>query len=127
MATQLKHTDFAYTPAPTPRPNIRVAFIAGEATAAVHDAMAKLPADTRDGTLDDLVWDQGVAAVEDVTLIQSMTCALIEKAQDFYLWPVFTLSKEGKWATDRVMLLGDAAVSLFSSSSSLYHYGAPSV
>lgn len=36
---------------------------------------------------------------------------LIKKAQDFYLWPVFTLSKEGKWATNRVMLLGDAAVS----------------
>ena len=36
---------------------------------------------------------------------------LIEKAQDFYLWPVFTLNKHGKWATDRVMLLGDAAVS----------------
>jgi hypothetical protein len=36
---------------------------------------------------------------------------LIEKAQDFYLWPVFTLSKFGKWSTDRVMLLGDAAVS----------------
>ena len=37
---------------------------------------------------------------------------LIEKAKDFYLWPVFTLTKSGKWATDRVMLLGDAAVSL---------------
>jgi 2-polyprenyl-6-methoxyphenol hydroxylase-like FAD-dependent oxidoreductase len=36
---------------------------------------------------------------------------LIEKATDFFLWPVFTLSKEGKWSTDRVMLLGDAAVS----------------
>lgn len=36
---------------------------------------------------------------------------LIEKAKDFYLWPVFTLSKEGKWSTNRVMLLGDAAVS----------------
>ncbi|KAM3419432.1 hypothetical protein BST61_g5358 [Cercospora zeina] len=34
---------------------------------------------------------------------------LIERAQDFFLWPVFTLSKEGKWSTDRVMLLGDAA------------------
>ncbi|KAK5163931.1 uncharacterized protein LTR77_010326 [Saxophila tyrrhenica] len=34
---------------------------------------------------------------------------LIEKAEDFYLWPVFTLSKQGKWSTDRVMLLGDAA------------------
>ncbi|USW47325.1 Putative FAD-binding domain, FAD/NAD(P)-binding domain superfamily [Septoria linicola] len=34
---------------------------------------------------------------------------LIEKAEDFFLWPVFTLSKEGKWSTDRVMLLGDAA------------------
>jgi len=34
---------------------------------------------------------------------------LIEQAQDFFLWPVYTLSKEGKWATDRVMLLGDAA------------------
>lgn len=37
---------------------------------------------------------------------------LIEKAQDFFLWPVFTLTKHGKWSTDRVMLLGDAAVSL---------------
>lgn len=36
---------------------------------------------------------------------------LIEKAQDFFLWPVYTLSKHGKWSTDRVMLLGDAAVS----------------
>lgn len=34
---------------------------------------------------------------------------LLEAAEDFYLWPVFTLSKEGKWATDRTMLLGDAA------------------
>ncbi|EMC99559.1 hypothetical protein BAUCODRAFT_29925 [Baudoinia panamericana UAMH 10762] len=34
---------------------------------------------------------------------------LIEKAQDFFLWPVFTLTKHGKWSTDRVMLLGDAA------------------
>lgn len=34
---------------------------------------------------------------------------LIRTAQDFYLWPVFTLSKEGKWATERTMLLGDAA------------------
>jgi salicylate hydroxylase len=39
---------------------------------------------------------------------------LIEKTEDFYLWPVFTLSKSGKWSTDRVMLLGDAAVSLYS-------------
>ncbi|KAM0707678.1 hypothetical protein Q7P35_004325 [Cladosporium inversicolor] len=37
---------------------------------------------------------------------------LIEKTEDFYLWPVFTLSKHGKWSTERVMLLGDAAVSL---------------
>ncbi len=41
---------------------------------------------------------------------------LIEKAEDFYLWPVFTLSKEGKWSTNRTMLLGDAAVSLDTSS-----------
>ncbi|KAF9730735.1 hypothetical protein PMIN06_006377 [Paraphaeosphaeria minitans] len=34
---------------------------------------------------------------------------LIEDAQDLYLWPVFTLSKGGKWATDRVMLIGDSA------------------
>lgn len=34
---------------------------------------------------------------------------LIEKTEDFYLWPVFTLSKHGKWSTERVMLLGDAA------------------
>ena len=37
---------------------------------------------------------------------------LIEQAQDFFLWPVYTLSKQGKWSTDRVMLLGDAAVRL---------------
>lgn len=36
---------------------------------------------------------------------------LIKKAEDFFLWPVFTLSKFGKWATNRTMLLGDAAVS----------------
>ncbi|KAF2876423.1 hypothetical protein BDV95DRAFT_225323 [Massariosphaeria phaeospora] len=34
---------------------------------------------------------------------------LIEDAQDLYLWPVFTLSKGGKWATERVMLIGDSA------------------
>ena len=36
---------------------------------------------------------------------------LIEQAQDFFLWPVYTLTKHGEWSTDRVMLLGDAAVS----------------
>ncbi|KAF1845694.1 FAD/NAD(P)-binding domain-containing protein [Cucurbitaria berberidis CBS 394.84] len=34
---------------------------------------------------------------------------LIEDAGDLFLWPVFTLSKGGKWATDRVMLIGDSA------------------
>ncbi len=34
---------------------------------------------------------------------------LLQAAEDFYLWPVFTLSKEGTWSTDRTMLLGDAA------------------
>ncbi|KAK8104812.1 uncharacterized protein PG998_011845 [Apiospora kogelbergensis] len=34
---------------------------------------------------------------------------LIEMAEDFYLWPVFTLSKDGQWSTGRCMLLGDAA------------------
>jgi salicylate hydroxylase len=38
-------------------------------------------------------------------LIQSV----IEDARDLYLWPVFTLSKGGKWATNRVMLIGDSA------------------
>lgn len=33
----------------------------------------------------------------------------IKEAQDLYLWPVFTLSRSGKWATDRVMLIGDSA------------------
>ncbi|KAL6708679.1 hypothetical protein ACN47E_002375 [Coniothyrium glycines] len=33
----------------------------------------------------------------------------IQDAQDLYLWPVFTLSKGGRWATDRVMLIGDSA------------------
>ncbi len=90
MATQLKHTDFAYTPAPTPQPKIRVAFIAGEATTAVHDAVAKLPSDIRDGTLGDLVWDQGVAASSDVELIQSMTCSLIDTARDLLSPAMYT-------------------------------------
>jgi len=34
---------------------------------------------------------------------------IIEDAQDLFLWPVFTLSKGGKWSTDRVMLIGDSA------------------
>jgi salicylate hydroxylase len=34
---------------------------------------------------------------------------VINDAQDLYLWPVFTLSKGGKWATERVMLIGDSA------------------
>ena len=47
---------------------------------------------------------------------------LIEKTEDFFLWPVFTLSKHGKWSTERVMLLGDAAVSLSIPS---YHHERP--
>lgn len=38
---------------------------------------------------------------------------VVDSARDVFLWPVFTLSKMGKWATERVMLLGDA-VSKFS-------------
>ncbi|OAL53255.1 FAD/NAD(P)-binding domain-containing protein [Pyrenochaeta sp. DS3sAY3a] len=34
---------------------------------------------------------------------------VIGDAEDLYLWPVFTLSKLGKWSTDRVMLIGDSA------------------
>lgn len=34
---------------------------------------------------------------------------LIDTAQDWFLWPVFTLPAGGKWVTDRTMLLGDAA------------------
>ncbi|KAF1945403.1 FAD/NAD(P)-binding domain-containing protein [Clathrospora elynae] len=34
---------------------------------------------------------------------------LIEDAEDLFLWPIFTLSKGGKWATERVMLIGDSA------------------
>ncbi|KAF2645433.1 FAD/NAD(P)-binding domain-containing protein [Massarina eburnea CBS 473.64] len=34
---------------------------------------------------------------------------LIQDAEQLFLWPVFTLSKGGKWCTDRVMLIGDAA------------------
>ncbi|KAF2832112.1 FAD/NAD(P)-binding domain-containing protein [Ophiobolus disseminans] len=34
---------------------------------------------------------------------------VIQDARDLYLWPVFTLSKGGKWATERVMLIGDSA------------------
>jgi len=34
---------------------------------------------------------------------------VIEHAEDLFLWPVFTLSKGGKWSTDRTMLIGDSA------------------
>lgn len=34
---------------------------------------------------------------------------VIQDAEDLYLWPVFTLSKSGKWATERTMLIGDSA------------------
>jgi salicylate hydroxylase len=34
---------------------------------------------------------------------------IISDAEDLFLWPVFTLSKGGKWATQRVMLIGDSA------------------
>lgn len=34
---------------------------------------------------------------------------VIQDAQDLYLWPVFTLSKGGKWCTERTILIGDAA------------------
>ncbi len=54
MATQLKHTDFVYTTALTPRPNIRVAFIAGEAVTAVNAAMAEQPTGLGQSTLDEL-------------------------------------------------------------------------
>ncbi|KAF2730578.1 FAD/NAD(P)-binding domain-containing protein [Polyplosphaeria fusca] len=33
----------------------------------------------------------------------------IDDAEDLFLWPVFTLSKGGKWATQRTMLIGDSA------------------
>ena len=45
---------------------------------------------------------------------------LIMAAQDFFLWPVYTLTKHGKWSTDRVMLLGDAAVG--PTPSPLFHF-----
>lgn len=34
---------------------------------------------------------------------------LIDGAQDWFMWPVFTLPPGGRWATKRTMLLGDAA------------------
>lgn len=54
MATQLKHTDFAFSSALTPRPNIRVAYLAGEAATAVNAAMAEQPAELRESTLEEL-------------------------------------------------------------------------
>ncbi|KAF2133962.1 FAD/NAD(P)-binding domain-containing protein [Dothidotthia symphoricarpi CBS 119687] len=33
----------------------------------------------------------------------------IRDTRDLFLWPVFTLSKGGKWATERVVLIGDSA------------------
>ncbi len=86
MATQLKHSDFTSTMAPTPRPKIRVAFIAGEAATAVHDAMAKLPAEMRGATLDELP----TASSPDVELIQSMTCSLIETARGLLSPPMYS-------------------------------------
>lgn len=40
---------------------------------------------------------------------ESAIAEWIVDARDLYLWPVFTLSRSGKWATDRTMLIGDAA------------------
>lgn len=54
MATQIKHTDFTSKTAMTPRPSVQVAFIAGEAAIAVQEALAKLPAETREATLEEL-------------------------------------------------------------------------
>ncbi|ORX91590.1 hypothetical protein BCR34DRAFT_280285 [Clohesyomyces aquaticus] len=34
---------------------------------------------------------------------------LIEDVQGLFLWPVFTLSAGGKWATEKVVLIGDSA------------------
>lgn len=34
---------------------------------------------------------------------------LIDTAADWFMWPVFTLPPGGRWATERTMLLGDAA------------------
>jgi salicylate hydroxylase len=39
----------------------------------------------------------------------SLISHVIEDAEDLFLWPVFTLSKGGRWCTDRVMLIGDSA------------------
>lgn len=34
---------------------------------------------------------------------------LVEQVEDLYFYPVYVLSRHGKWHSDRVMLLGDAA------------------
>jgi salicylate hydroxylase len=34
---------------------------------------------------------------------------VVKDAEDLFLWPVFTLSKGGKWSTNRTMLIGDSA------------------
>jgi salicylate hydroxylase len=35
--------------------------------------------------------------------------ALIDTAEDWFMWPIFNLPPGGRWATKRTMLLGDAA------------------
>ncbi|KAK8043372.1 FAD/NAD(P)-binding domain-containing protein [Apiospora rasikravindrae] len=50
----------------------------------------------------DILWRFGDAKIPCVR-------PLIEMTEDLYMWPVFTLSKDGKWSTNRCMLLGDAA------------------
>ncbi|KAI5198865.1 hypothetical protein AUEXF2481DRAFT_37139 [Aureobasidium subglaciale EXF-2481] len=35
--------------------------------------------------------------------------ALIDTAEDWFMWPIFNLPPGGRWATERTMLLGDAA------------------
>lgn len=40
---------------------------------------------------------------------------VVDEARDVFLWPVYTLSKEGRWSTERVMLLGDAVSLSFDS------------
>ncbi len=54
MATQLAHPSFRPLPAPQPAPNIRVAYIAGEATAAIARAIEPLPETVREATLEQI-------------------------------------------------------------------------
>ena len=76
MATRIADITPRSFPVATPKPNVRIAFVAGPAVAAVGAAMAKLPEQTQGATLEDL------ADISSTTKLTNwdLTCEALESA-----------------------------------------------